>query len=103
MSPIPMNRLLFAGAVILGLAIAWVDARPTWDDTGITVGALLLSAGVLGWMAPKRPWLWALAIGIWIPAHAVVQHPGPGSLVMLTVLAFPFAGAYAGMAIRRGI
>jgi hypothetical protein len=32
------NRRALAG-------IAWVDTRPSWDDTGVTVGALLLAAG----------------------------------------------------------
>jgi hypothetical protein len=28
-------------AFCAGLAIAWIDTRPHWDDTGITVGVLL--------------------------------------------------------------
>jgi hypothetical protein len=96
-----MNRLLFFGAVALGLAIAYLDSRPTWDDTGITAFALLVSAGLLAIIAPKRPWMWVLAVGIWIPAHAILRRHSLGSLGMLAVLAFPFAGAYAGMAARR--
>jgi hypothetical protein len=95
------NRLLMLAAVVIGLAIAYIDSRPHWDDTGITVGLMVTSAGLLGLIAPQRPWLWALAIGIWIPAHALAQHPEPKTLLMLIVLAFPFAGAYAGMAMRR--
>ena len=95
------NRLLFVVAIAAGLAIAYVDSRPSWDDSGVTAGAMLLSAGLLGLVAPERPWLWALAVGIWIPAHAIVRRHALGSLMMLVALAFPFAGAYAGMAIRR--
>jgi len=89
-------------AVAIGLAIAWVDSRPHWDDAGITAGMLLLTAGVLGLISPKRPWLWALGIGIWVPAHLMARTPSVGNLLgSLVILAFPMAGAYAGMAVRR--
>ena len=89
-------------AIALGLAIAWVDSRPHWDDTGITAGSLFLSAALLGLIAPRRPWLWALAIGFWLPAHLFLQHPTLGSAFGGSViLAIPIAGAYAGMALRR--
>ena len=95
------NRLLFVPAVLVGLGIAYVDSRPTWDDAGVTAFALLLSAGILALISPRRPWLVALAVGIWIPAHAIARQHSLGSLAMVIVLAFPLAGAYAGMAIRR--
>ena len=99
-----MNRkviLVVLSGVAFGLAIAYMDSRPHFDDAGITAGLLLISAGLLGLIAPQRPWLWALAVGIWIPAQAMVRHPEPKALLMLAVLAFPLAGAYAGMAMRR--
>jgi len=43
-----LHWALLIAAVTIGLAIAWVDSRPHWDDSGITAGSLLLSAGVLG-------------------------------------------------------
>jgi hypothetical protein len=97
--------LLFL-AVMIGLAIAWVDSRPHWDDSGITAGALLLSAGVLGLIGPRRPWLWALGIGVWVPGYIILRQVAshsitPGSASYLVILAFPMAGAYAGMAVRR--
>jgi len=88
-------------AVTLGLAIAWVDSCPHWDDAGITAGMLLLSGGFLGLIGPRGPWLWALAIGVWIPLHQLVHASTLGSaLGGLVILAFPMAGAYAGMAVR---
>jgi hypothetical protein len=98
-----MNRLLILASIVIGLAIAYIDSRPHWDDAGITAGLLLMSAGLLGLVAPQRPWLWALAIGIWIPVHTMIQHPGPKALTVLVVLVFPFAGAYAGMAMRKAL
>ena len=42
----PLRELIIAAlAVTIGTGIAWVDTRPTWDDTGVTAGALLLTAG----------------------------------------------------------
>lgn len=98
-----LHRALLVAAVGLGIAIAYVDSRPTWDDTGVSAGALTIAAGVLGLLGPRRPWAWALGVGIWIPALAMVRTPAPGTLGMLLVLLFPFAGAYIGMALRRAI
>jgi hypothetical protein len=95
--------VLFILAVAVGLGIAFIDSRPTWDDTGLTVFALLVSAGLFGLVQPGRPWLWALAIGIWIPLGAVLRSHSIGSIMTLAVLVFPLAGAYAGMALRRKI
>jgi hypothetical protein len=98
-----LHRVLFVGALAFGIAITYIDSRPTWDDTGITAGAMLLGAGVLGLLGPRRPWAWALLVGFWIPAYAIARAPSTGSLAMLIVLVFPFVGAYLGMALRRGL
>ena len=39
-----MQNLLLSVAVLAGLFSLYVDTRPTWDDTGILVGGLLLKA-----------------------------------------------------------
>jgi hypothetical protein len=96
-----VHRALFIAAATLGLAIAWIDARPNWDDTGIIAGMMLLAAAFLGMLGPRRPWLWALLTGIWIPAHAMIRAPGLSALALLLVLIFPLAGAYLGRAVRR--
>jgi hypothetical protein len=93
-----MQKMLFVVALGLGLAIAYVDSRPNWDDTGVTAAAILFSCGLLGATGPKRPWLWALAVGLWIPLFGIVRAQNYGSLLALAVA---FAGAYAGMALRR--
>jgi HAAS len=96
----PMQSILLAVAVLAGLFSAWVDARPTWDDTGILVGGLLLVSGLLTLLGGKRPWLIALAVGLWIPVHDIyLSH----DLRMLVVLLIPFVGAYAGWAVRLGV
>jgi hypothetical protein len=96
-----LNRWLLVAASVVGMIIAYVDSRPTWDDAGIAAFSMLVSAGVFGMIGPQRPWLWALAIGIWIPLHAFARTVSLDSIGMLAVIAFPLAGAYAGMAVRR--
>ncbi len=81
----------------MGGLITYVDSRPTWDDTGVTAAALLASAGVLGFLAPARPWLWALAVGVWIPLLAVIRTENYGAVLALAVA---FVGAYAGSTVR---
>lgn len=86
-------HLLLAPALAVGLAIGFVDSSPHWDDTGITVGAVLITTGLLGALAPRRAWLWALAVGIWIPTFNIAFHHGYASAAALV---FAAAGAYAG-------
>jgi hypothetical protein len=104
----PLHWTLLAPAMIAGLSIAWMDSRPHWDDAGITAGALVLSAALLGLGGPKRPWLLALAIGMWIPLHLIAGQVRShtvtaGSASYLLILAFPMVGAYAGALVRRMI
>ncbi len=95
-----LHRCLLVTAILAGMAIAYVDSRPTWDDAGITAGAMAIVAGGLSLVGPQRPWLWALAVGMWIPAYSLVRAPALGTVAMLLVLIFPFAGAYLGRAAR---
>src|SRR3954453_23783938 len=93
----PMRRdwswLLVPLAAAAGGAIAVVDARPGWDDTGITAGAVFGTSLVFGAIRPERAWIWALAVGLWIPLLGILRHQNYGTLL---ALAFAFAGAYAG-------
>jgi len=59
--------LLFIIAIALGMMIGFVDSRPHWDDTGITVGMILVAAACLGFVMPERAWIWALSVGFWVP------------------------------------
>ena len=84
----------------IGAAIAYVDSRPTWDDTGITVGALVLSASISAAVAGRRPWLWALLVGVWTP---LVEITASGQLASLVALGFAGAGALIGYAVARAL
>jgi len=87
-------------AVLAGLFSAYVDSRPTWDDTGILVGGLLLVSGLLTLLGHRRPWLIALTVGMWIPIYDIyLSH----DFRMLVILLFPLIGAYGGWLVRLGI
>ncbi|MBP1659488.1 MAG: hypothetical protein H6P95_680 [Candidatus Aminicenantes bacterium] len=94
----PIGFSLAASA--LGILIAWVDSRPTWDDTGITAGAVFLTAALFGALRPSRVLVWAVAVGVWIPLFGIALHHNPGSLL---ALAPAFLGSYAGALARRAI
>ena len=92
------TMILFVIALAWGGLITYVDSRPTWDDTGVTVGTLLVISGMFGFVGPKQPWLWALALGVWIPLLGIVRTQNYSALLALIVA---FAGAYGGMGLRR--
>ena len=95
-----MQKILLGVAIAAGLFFAYVDSRPTWDDTGITVGVLLLTSGLLALIGFQRPWLLALAVGLWIPLYEVTTTHAYASIIALVVT---FIGAYGGWAMRLGI
>jgi hypothetical protein len=92
------SAILFIAAGLLGIVIAWIDSRPTWDDTGITVAMILVGTAILGFALPRHAWVSALLVGIWIPAWNILQHNNYTTLFTLIV---GFIGAYAGAFIRR--
>lgn len=94
-----MRRFTPSIALLSGLLIAYVDSRPTWDDTGITAGAILLASSLLAMTGFRRPWLLALAIGSWIPIWGIVFTHNFASIL---ALALAFVGAYAGWLLRMG-
>jgi len=93
-----MQKCLLALGLVLGGLITYMDSRPNWDDTGVTALAIVVSCGLLGALGPSRPWLWALAVGLWIPVLGIVRTHNYAALLALL---FAFAGAYAGMAFRK--
>ncbi len=95
-----MHKTLFAVATILGLAIAYIDSLPTWDDTGITAGVVFITAGILGALGPERPWLWAACVGGFIPLFGILHGWNWGSLLALGIA---LVGAYGGMLVRRAV
>jgi hypothetical protein len=96
----PGQKVLLAIAVVAGLFIGFVDSRPGWDDTGISVGLILLTTGLLALLGYRRTWLLAVVVGAWIPFYGtLVTHNGAS----IAALVIALAGAYAGRLCRAGI
>ena len=103
-----LEWIMLAPALLVGISIAMIDARPHWDDTSITVGMLLIGSALMGLGVTRRAWMIALAVGVWIPgwmvAHSLVEKPAlvaSAVPVGCVVLAVTMAGAYLGMGVRR--
>jgi hypothetical protein len=82
-------------ALCAGLAIAWIDTRPHWDDTGITVGLLVIATALIS-LLRVPPWLVALLVAG--PMLIAELPAGPGVLIAVPAA---LAGAYAGAFFRR--
>ena len=85
-------------SIVLGLGVAFVDSRPGWDDNGITAAVLFGGALVLSLVAGRRPWVWGLLVGIWIP---VFEIRSDRDLAAVAALVFAFGGAFTGWAASR--
>lgn len=94
------DNIALVVAAIGGLAIAWIDTSPGWDDTGITAGLLVMGAGVAAGISGRRPWLWALLVGLPTPIVELAQGGDPA---VLAALGFAAIGAAAGYLIARAI
>jgi hypothetical protein len=104
-----------AVASALGILIALLDrAEPFGDDSSkSTILLWLACSGLLGFALPRRPWLWAIAVGPWLPATYLILHAlglhSPikpdtytSSVLLMGVSVVVCAvGAYAGALVRR--
>jgi hypothetical protein len=93
-----VDWLLLLGALALGLLLALVDSSPGWDDTGVSAAAVFAAAAAFGAARPSRAWLWALAVGLWIPVLGIAVR---GNAEALIALVPALLGAFAGAAARR--
>jgi hypothetical protein len=86
-------------ALAAGIAIGWMDSRPGWDDTAITVVSLLVAAAAAAFVTRRVPWLVAILAGMWVP---LFELPGLASGGALAALVFSGIGASIGwLAARR--
>jgi len=77
--------LIAALSLVVGCAIGFVDSRPTWDDTGITVGSIFLASLVLGAARPRSAWLTGLLIGAPVLAFNVALRGGFASAIAVVI------------------
>lgn len=92
------DRLLTPIATFMGLGIAVLDSQPGYDATGLTVGLLLLGAMAVAAASGRRPWLWAVQVGVWVPLFEIGGPTGAASLAALVVT---IIGAAIGYVIAR--
>lgn len=97
----PAARTLIAGglATIGGLAIAYMDSRPGYDDTGVTAVLLISVTAVAAAIGGTRPWLWAILVGAWTP---IIEISSGGSTGSLLAIVFAGLGAAIGYLAARG-
>jgi hypothetical protein len=89
-----------ATAVLGGVVIEALSSRPGFDDTGIAAGLLVVVAFAVALVSGRRPWLWGVLVGAWVPLVELVQNRNVGSLLAIV---FALAGAVLGVAARRVI
>ena len=90
--------LTAALSLAVGCAIGFVDSRPTWDDTGITVGSVFLTSLAVSAARPRSAWLTGLLIGVPVFAFNVALHGGFTSAIAVVIA---LAGAGIGYLIGR--
>jgi hypothetical protein len=88
------DALLALVAGVIGLTLGYLDSQPSWDDSGITAALLLLSSAMAAGISGRRPWLWALLTGSWIPLFEVWGTAGLASLAALGVAMIWAFGGY---------
>jgi hypothetical protein len=69
--------ILLVVSIISGVLIGLMDTSPNWDDTGITVGAIIIISFLTGLARPGSAWLWALHL----PEHMRVSWFGDYSVL----------------------
>jgi predicted cobalt transporter CbtA len=94
--------------VVLAAAFTgWVDLHS--DEVQPTVALLMLFTALLAFARPRRPWRWALLMGVAVPLAYVVApllgvapraQPEPNLSATLIALIPAMIGAYAGVALR---
>jgi hypothetical protein len=94
------RRDAIAGIIGLtaGFAVAVLDSRPGFDDTGITVLSLILAAAVVAFISGRRPWIWALTVGAWLP---ILEVRDLANAEPILALAFFGTGAAIGRSLAR--
>lgn len=85
-------------SVVAGVLIGRLDSGAGWDDTAVTAGLLVVSAGVASFVAGRLPWLFAVTTGIFVPLFELPGLAGGGAL---GALLFSSIGASLGWLAAR--
>lgn len=92
--------IFFYSSLIVGFCLAKLDTSKNWNDTGITVAAILFSTFLFGLLMPKFAWLWAFIIGgaIFICNVSLSANYGSWGAIL-----FAFIGVYLGVLFEKYI
>jgi hypothetical protein len=108
-----LTTLVAVLAVAGGVFIGYADSHS--DDAFVTLGVLMGFSFLPGLLQPRRPWLWAGLVGVWVPVLDTVlprfglapqERGGPsdflsGLALTAVVMAACFVGAFAGALLGR--
>ena len=96
---LPDNKflILIVIALLAGSIIGWVDTRPHWNDTGITIGLIFISSFILGLFAGRNAWILALIIGLCITSLNYLVSGRFDSAVSILI---SLAGVYGGVSLK---
>ena len=105
------HDILLIGAALIGAFIAGtVDFNNNEPQAAVIV--IVVFAGLLGFIQPRKAWRWAIIVGLGVPivyliATALGYHskgaPEPGWYASLIALIPAFISAYGGVLIRKVI
>jgi hypothetical protein len=99
--------ICFILAISGGLFAGWVDFNN--DEPQAAVLVILTLIFPLGFLLPRKAWLWALIVGLCLPGiyllapglgYLPVSPPSPGWYASVLALIPAFIGAYAGALAR---
>src|SRR5512136_2579007 len=104
-------EVVYTAIALIGAALAGaVDFNN--DEPQATVIVILVFAGLLGFIQPRKAWRWALIVGLGVPivyliATALGYHAKsvgePGWYASLIALIPAFISAYGGVLLRKAI
>jgi hypothetical protein len=83
-------------ALVAGLIVAWVDARPSWDDPGVSAALVAAAAGAAAWFGAPIALAAVCAAGPLAAVALLRGHPA-----LLLALPVALAGATIGFIVRR--
>jgi hypothetical protein len=90
-------------ALAVGLGVAWLDARPTWDATGLTAVLLLAASALIGLARPNLAGATGLAIGLPIPLVELGLRPAQPNVASLLAVAVALLGGLGGALLRLAL
>lgn len=104
------DLLCIAIAVLGGFIAGAVDFRN--DEPQAAVLVIVVFAGLLGLVQPKKAWRWAIIVGLGVPIVYLIATalgyqpksvPEPGWYASLIALIPAFISTYSGVLLRKAI